>query len=78
LTPFGNPQNLLVSLGSGLSTPISTFLRYRLLPTAMNLFVVGQAERAGVRISLRQLVNFGAPLAAVALVVTYGFLWLGV
>jgi Na+/H+ antiporter NhaD/arsenite permease-like protein len=41
LTPFGNPQNLLVSLGSGLTAPVSTFLRYLLLPTAMNLLVGG-------------------------------------
>jgi Na+/H+ antiporter NhaD/arsenite permease-like protein len=41
LTPFGNPQNLLVSLGSGLTAPISTFLRYLLLPTVVNLLVGG-------------------------------------
>lgn len=41
LTPFGNPQNLLVSLGSGLNAPISTFLRYLLLPTIVNLVVGG-------------------------------------
>jgi Na+/H+ antiporter NhaD/arsenite permease-like protein len=41
LTPFGNPQNLLVSLGSGMSAPITTFLRYLLLPTIVNLLVGG-------------------------------------
>lgn len=41
LTPFGNPQNLLVSLDSGLSSPVATFLRYLLLPTAVNLLVGG-------------------------------------
>jgi Na+/H+ antiporter NhaD/arsenite permease-like protein len=41
LTPFGNPQNLLVSLGSGLTAPVSTFLRYLLLPTVVNLLVGG-------------------------------------
>lgn len=39
LTPFGNPQNLLVSIESGVSAPVSTFLRYLLLPTAINLGV---------------------------------------
>jgi Na+/H+ antiporter NhaD/arsenite permease-like protein len=37
LTPFGNPQNLLVSVDSGLRSPVATFLRYLLLPTAVNL-----------------------------------------
>ncbi len=37
LTPFGNPQNLLISLASGLRDPVSVFLRYLLLPTAVNL-----------------------------------------
>lgn len=37
LTPFGSPQNLLVSTSSGLVNPVSVFLRYLLLPTAVNL-----------------------------------------
>lgn len=37
LTPFGNPQNLLVSVASGLASPVTAFLRYLLLPTAANL-----------------------------------------
>ncbi len=37
LTPFGNPQNLLVALDSGLGDPVTTFLRYLLVPTAVNL-----------------------------------------
>lgn len=41
MTPFGNPQNLLVSLGSGLNAPVATFLRYLLLPTAVNIVVGG-------------------------------------
>ncbi len=41
LTPLGNPQNLLVSLDSGLSSPILLFLRYLALPTAVNLLVGG-------------------------------------
>jgi Na+/H+ antiporter NhaD/arsenite permease-like protein len=39
LTPFGNPQNLLVSVQSGISAPVATFLRYLLVPTAINLGV---------------------------------------
>jgi len=39
LTPFGNPQNLLVSIDSGMRGPATTFLRYLLLPTAVNLVV---------------------------------------
>ncbi len=41
LTPLGNPQNLLVSLSSGLADPVATFLRYLLLPTVVNLVVGG-------------------------------------
>jgi len=41
LTPFGNPQNLLVSLDSGIRSPFATFLRYLLLPTAVNLAAGG-------------------------------------
>jgi Na+/H+ antiporter NhaD/arsenite permease-like protein len=37
LTPFGNPQNLLVATGSGLRSPVTTFLRYLALPTALDL-----------------------------------------
>lgn len=37
LTPFGNPQNLLISIDSGLRDPIAAFLRYLLVPTAINL-----------------------------------------
>jgi Na+/H+ antiporter NhaD/arsenite permease-like protein len=37
LTPFGNPQNLLVALDSGLASPVTVFLRYLLLPTLVSL-----------------------------------------
>lgn len=36
-TPFGNPQNLLVSLNSGVPAPTATFLRYLLLPAVASL-----------------------------------------
>jgi len=39
LTPFGNPQNLLVSVDSGLGTPVVVFLEYLAVPTALNLAV---------------------------------------
>lgn len=41
LTPLGNPQNLLVALGSGIQAPIAVFLRYLLLPTGINLVLGG-------------------------------------
>lgn len=41
LTPMGNPQNLLVSLSSGLDGPVTTFLRYLAIPTAVNLVLGG-------------------------------------
>jgi len=41
LTPFGNPQDLLVSLESGLVDPVTTFLRYLLVPTLASLAVGG-------------------------------------
>lgn len=39
LTPFGNPQNLLVAESSGLRAPVAVFLRYLALPTVAGLFV---------------------------------------
>ncbi|MHB1434844.1 MAG: ArsB/NhaD family transporter [Thermoplasmata archaeon] len=41
VTPLGNPQNLLVSLASGMAAPIAVFLRYLLIPTAVGLLVGG-------------------------------------
>jgi Na+/H+ antiporter NhaD/arsenite permease-like protein len=41
LTPFGNPQNLLVAVQSGLTFPVATFLRYLAVPTAINLLLGG-------------------------------------
>ena len=37
MTPIGNPQNLLVSLHSGIKFPMFTFLRYLALPTILSL-----------------------------------------
>mgnify|MGYP003343144664 FL=1 len=37
MTPMGNPQNLLISLHSGMKYPMFTFLRYLALPTIANL-----------------------------------------
>ena len=52
LTPFGNPQNLLVSLGSGMNAPVATFFRYLLLPTIVNLIVGGLYLRRAFRSQL--------------------------
>lgn len=41
LTPFGNPQNLLIALAAGFPSPVATFLEYLGLPTAINLVVGG-------------------------------------
>jgi Na+/H+ antiporter NhaD/arsenite permease-like protein len=41
LTPFGNPQNLLVAVQSGIRAPVTTFLRYLAVPTAINLVLGG-------------------------------------
>jgi Na+/H+ antiporter NhaD/arsenite permease-like protein len=41
LTPFGNPQNLLVAVASGVASPVTTFLRYLAIPTAVNLLLGG-------------------------------------
>jgi Na+/H+ antiporter NhaD/arsenite permease-like protein len=39
LTPFGNPQNLLVAIAGGFPSPMATFLEYLAVPTAINLVV---------------------------------------
>jgi Na+/H+ antiporter NhaD/arsenite permease-like protein len=41
LTPFGNPQNLLVAVASGVGSPVTIFLRYLAVPTAINLLLGG-------------------------------------
>ncbi len=37
-SPIGNPQNLLIAIGSGMANPFVTFLRYLFVPTIVNLF----------------------------------------
>ncbi|WP_094228020.1 ArsB/NhaD family transporter [Methanolobus psychrotolerans] len=39
ISPIGNPQNLLIALGSDMKNPFLTFMKYLLLPTAINLFI---------------------------------------
>ncbi|MBN2109591.1 MAG: anion transporter, partial [Methanosarcinaceae archaeon] len=39
ISPIGNPQNLLIALGSDMENPFLTFMEYLLLPTAVNLFI---------------------------------------
>lgn len=65
-TPFGNPQNLLVSLETGMRTPVETFLRYLLLPTIANLFLGGLYLR---RVFRRELLAGARPSGPVAPVV---------
>ncbi|HKX80672.1 MAG TPA: SLC13 family permease [Nitrososphaera sp.] len=38
MTPIGNPQNLLIAIGSGIPIPFITFLTYLTLPTIASLF----------------------------------------
>lgn len=37
MTPIGNPQNLLIAIQSGISTPFLTFVTHLTLPTLLNL-----------------------------------------
>jgi Na+/H+ antiporter NhaD/arsenite permease-like protein len=39
MTPIGNPQNLLIAIQSGITTPFVTFLTHLAIPTIVNLFV---------------------------------------
>jgi Na+/H+ antiporter NhaD/arsenite permease-like protein len=39
-TPIGNPQNLLVTLDSGLTSPFLQFISYLILPTVISLFAI--------------------------------------
>jgi Na+/H+ antiporter NhaD/arsenite permease-like protein len=55
LTPMGNPQNLLVAIGSGLQAPVAEFLRYLLLPTAINLVLGGLYLRWRLRDQLTRV-----------------------
>lgn len=38
-SPIGNPQNLLISINGGISSPFVTFIKYLLIPTIVNLFL---------------------------------------
>ncbi len=38
-TPMGNPQNVLIAIGSGMDTPMITFLQYLAIPTFINLII---------------------------------------
>jgi Na+/H+ antiporter NhaD/arsenite permease-like protein len=61
LTPLGNPQNLLVSLESGMPAPIGVFLRYLLVPTAIDLAIGGLYVRW---IFGKRLVDASLPVGA--------------
>jgi len=40
MSPIGNPQNLLIAMGSGMEYPFLTFLRYLCIPTLASLLLV--------------------------------------
>jgi len=65
-TPFGNPQNLLVSFSSGMPDPVATFLRYLLLPTVVNLLLGGWYLRRVYRKRLAPATPTGDAGAAAA------------
>jgi Na+/H+ antiporter NhaD/arsenite permease-like protein len=52
LTPFGNPQNLLVAVAAGFPSPVTTFLEFLAVPTAINLVVGGWYLRWAYRRSM--------------------------
>lgn len=39
ISPIGNPQNLIVALGTGMEGPFVVFIRYLAVPTIINLFL---------------------------------------
>ncbi|MGI0062832.1 MAG: SLC13 family permease, partial [Nitrosotalea sp.] len=39
MTPIGNPQNLLIALQSGITLPLTNFIKFLALPTLVNLFL---------------------------------------
>ena len=39
MSPIGNPQNLLIALNDEIHNPFITFLKYLLMPTAINLLI---------------------------------------
>lgn len=52
LTPMGNPQNLLISISSGIAAPVTTYLRYLLVPTVAALLLGGLYLRHAFRPAL--------------------------
>lgn len=38
-SPIGNPQNLLIAINGNIQTPFTTFFKYLLVPTIINLFI---------------------------------------
>lgn len=62
MTPIGNPQNLLISIDSGIEFPFATFLLYLGAPTAANLFVTYAILKVYFRKELPEKLDF-APAA---------------
>ena len=54
MTPIGNPQNLLIALQSGISLPITSFLKFLAIPTIINLFLTYYILRIYFRKDLLQ------------------------
>lgn len=62
LTPFSNPQNLLIALTSGLRAPVAAFLEFLLLPTLANLLVGAWLVRRLFRREMATTPEAPAPL----------------
>lgn len=66
MTPMGNPQNLLVSLHSGIEFPLLNFLRFLILPTisslAVTFFIVRHYYRREFSASIMPVISEGQVL----------------
>jgi len=49
MSPIGNPQNLLIALGSGITNPFVTFLAHLFVPTVLSLFATYGVLRLSFR-----------------------------
>jgi len=57
MSPIGNPQNLLIAIGSGIADPFVTFLTHLFVPTVLSLLATYGVLRLAFRKSLH-----GSPL----------------
>ncbi len=63
MSPIGNPQNVLIAVGTGLHSPFASFLRGLAVPTLINLVVAYGVLRLFFRDSFRARVLVHAPVA---------------